>query len=484
MPTGMCFGYDTIANGASISMPGFMLVFGAMTPEHELYVPSIWASLWTAMSYLLQAVGGFAVGFVSDRVGRKWPCVGASLISIAGVGVQFAATSRGMLLAGKMINGFAIGCLFATATAWAAEISPMRLRGPIQSAIILSMFFMQAIGLVVVRTFVSNITPTSYKVVFAVQWVWPVLTGALFCIMPESPSFLLLKGRTEAAKASMARLYGADNQVDARVAHMALGIRLEEEQALYHGTGTYIDLFRGNNLKRTLTVIWMFLGFGFAGACLLAQGIYFLIIAGLEPIHSYDVAIGGFGIAVIAIVGSWFFMEKTGKRSIFLVGAAGNCITMFIIGCLYFAHSNAALWAVAIIMNLLISWQAVTMVSSSWAITGEISSYAMRAKTQGIAVISNALSTWLFTFTVAYIYNIDAGNLGLKTGFVYGAGSLLFFVVSYFLVPDLRGFSTEEIDWLYDQKIPAFKFQEYVGKAKEGVQAMEANLGHEKSMSV
>jgi hypothetical protein len=44
-----------------------------------------------------------------------------------------------------------------------------------------------------------------------------------------------------------------------------MGIRLEEEQALQHGAGSYIDLFRGSNLKRTLTVIWMFVGFGMAG---------------------------------------------------------------------------------------------------------------------------------------------------------------------------------------------------------------------------
>ena len=95
---GMVFGYDTIANGASISMPSFMLAFGGMTPEHELYVPSIWASLWTAMSYLLQALGGFLIGFVSDRVGRKWPCVAACCISVAGVGIQFGASTRVVLL--------------------------------------------------------------------------------------------------------------------------------------------------------------------------------------------------------------------------------------------------------------------------------------------------------------------------------------------------------------------------------------------------
>lgn len=252
---GTVFSYDTIANGATISMPAFELYFGAVTAEGELYVPSIWASLWTAMSYLLQAVGGFLIGFVSDRIGRKWSCVGASCLSVVGVGIQFAATSRAMLLGGKMVNGFAIGCLFATATAWASEISPMRLRGPIQSAIILFMFFMQAIGLVVVRLYVPNITTTAFRSVFAIQWAWPITTGLLFVFMPESPTWLLMQGRTEQARKTLVRLYGKDNEIDARLAHMAIGVRLEEEQAMQHGAGSYSNLFRSSNLKRTLTII-------------------------------------------------------------------------------------------------------------------------------------------------------------------------------------------------------------------------------------
>lgn len=249
-----------------------------------------------------------------------------------------------------MVNGFAIGCLFATATAWASEISPMRLRGPIQSAIVLCMFLMQAIGLVVVRVYVPNLTPSAFKHVFAIQWAWPIATGLLFIFMPESPSWLLLKGKTSAANKSLERLYGSDNNIPARLAHLNVIIRLEAETAKRHGTGTYIDLFRGTNLKRTLTVIWMFLGFGFTGACLLAQSIYFLIIAGLEPIHSYDVSVGGFGVAVLAIIASWFFMEKSGRRSIFLIGGFVNFLVMMVIGGLYYTKAKGALWAVAVLM--------------------------------------------------------------------------------------------------------------------------------------
>jgi hypothetical protein len=138
-----------------------------------------------------------------------------------------------------------------------------------------------------------------------------------------------------------------------------------------------------------------------------------------------------------------------------------------------------------LLRNLLISWQAVTLVSTAWAITGEISSYRMRGKTQAVAVISNAFSTWLVTFTVAYIYNVDAGNLGIRAGFVYGGGSLLFFVISYWLIPDLRGLSTEEVDWMYENKIPVQNIREYLVEAKEAVSAMEHQLQmqhHKKSL--
>lgn len=80
---------------------------------------------------------------------------------------------------------------------------------------------------------------------------------------------------------------------------------------------------------------------------------------------------------------------------------------------------------------------------------------------------------------------MDAGNLGIRAGFVYGGGSLLFLAVSFLLVPDLRGFAIEEVDWLYENKISVRKFRDYSdGKAKEGVAAMEAQMANEKNFAV
>ncbi|GAB7348640.1 hypothetical protein MBLNU459_g7012t1 [Dothideomycetes sp. NU459] len=469
---GMNFGYDQIVNGASVSLPSFLLYFGAMTPEHELYLPSVWASLWTAMSALMQAVGGICVGYVSDRLGRKWTAFAFCFLSAGGIAIQFASHSRGMLLAGKMVNGFAIGAILAVATAWASEISPIRLRGPIQSAIVLFTVLMQALGLVVLREYVTIIEQTAFRHVFAIQWAFAGLTAVLFAIAPESPTWLILKNRDEDAKKSMQRLYGSNNH-EARYRHLRHEIKVEAAAEHAHGIGSYLDLFRGSNLKRTLTVMLVFFGVGLCGASFLAQSIYFLIIAGLPAVHTFDVSIGGFALAVFAIIGSWVYIEKVGRRSLWLIGTVVNCVIMVIIGGLYYAPGKGPIWAIAILMNVLVTWQNTTLTSVSWVVAGEISAYRLRGKNQSIAVMSNSFTTWLFNFILPYIYNVDAGNLGARTGFVFAAASAVLFLASYFVVPDLRGFATDEIDWLYESKISVRKFQEHNdGRAREGVAAI------------
>lgn len=347
---GAVFGYDNVASAASVSMPAFQIYFGAVTPAGALYLPSIWTSLWTAMSALFQAFGGMSSAPVADKFGRKWVCVAVCFLSVAGVIMQYMAESRGLLLGGKMVNGFAVGSLLSTATAWASEISPVRLRGPVQSGIVLFTTLMQGIGLVVIRCYATDLTPHAFRVVFAVMFAWPVLTAILFSFMPESPTWLVLKGRNEQAKRSLSRLYGSESDIGTRLSALEREIEHENQLADEHGTGSYLDLLKGTTLMRTLTVMWLFIGAGLNGAALLAQNPYFLIVAGLEPVHTYDIGIGGFGLAVLTIVASWFYMEKFGRRSIWLAGVVGNIIVMAIIGALYYVPGSSGLYAIAVLM--------------------------------------------------------------------------------------------------------------------------------------
>lgn len=126
--------------------------------------------------------------------------------------------------------------------------------------------------------------------------------------------------------------------------------------------------------------------------------------------------------------------------------------------------------------NLLVCWQNTTLTSVAWVIAGEISLYRLRSKNQSIAVLSNSFTTWLFNFTVPYMYNVDSGNLGARTGFIFAGASVLLFAASYLLVPNLQGFGTLEIDWLYQHKISVREFQEHREDVASDLSAREGSF--------
>lgn len=206
---------------------------------------------------------------------------------------------------------------------------------------------MQMTGLGVVRSFVPNISEQAFRDVFAIQWLVGGLPMVLFILVPESPNWLLLKGKTEQAKKAFIRLYGDDSNIDARVAH--LGNVLKHEINNEAGV-SYIDCFRGTNLRRTLIVTLLFWGNGMIGSSFLSQNIYFLITAGLAPIHSFDIGIGGFALALLIIPFSSIFAERIGRRPLYLIGLLVNTAGMIVVGGLGFSTSTGVVWGVAILM--------------------------------------------------------------------------------------------------------------------------------------
>lgn len=178
------FGYDTIVNGAAISMPAFIIYFG----EHHasgLYLPSLWTSLWTSMSALAQAVAATGTGLLADRIGRKWSGCIAGVISLAGATVQYTAHTRSALLGGKIVSGLGIGMAMAAGTTYASEIVSPRLVPPVQQALVIFILIMQALAMGVIRIFVPDVSEHSFRTVFAIQWGVGALVAIAFALAPE-----------------------------------------------------------------------------------------------------------------------------------------------------------------------------------------------------------------------------------------------------------------------------------------------------------
>ncbi|KAL5001147.1 major facilitator superfamily domain-containing protein [Aspergillus recurvatus] len=420
---GTMFGYDQISNGSTIAMPAFMMYYGDAN-ESGLYLRSIWTSLWTSMTSLLQAIGAVCVGMISDRFGRKWPGVMAGIISTAGTAVLYYAESRGALLAGKMVCGLALGAGMAIGTTYASEVAPFKLRVPIQTTLVVFIIFMQGLAMGVVRIFVPNTDEQAFRNVFAIQWASEL----------RSPLYLINSGRVNKAEKEQQRITA----------------------------GSYLDCFKGSDLKRTLTVMFLYSTANLGGAAFLSQSIYFLLILGLPSVHIFDISIKGFALAIIIILLMGFIGKSLSRRRMLLMGCLINLAFLVVIGCLYCASGMGPSWAVAVLMNILISIQTGLMQAVGWPIAAEISSYTLRVKSLSIGVFAQTLSAWVMTFTVPYMYNVDSGDLGARTAFPFAGITVLLVMGAYFLFPDTTGLSTEEIDRLYEDKVSPRRFKSFV----------------------
>lgn len=108
----------------------------------------------------------------------------------------------------------------------------------------------QLIASGVLRSFLKRTDQWSYRIPFALQWMWPAPLVVGIAFAPESPWWLVRRGRSEEARKALRRLdaTASEAKVDDTISMMRYTDDLEQE--LSEGA-SYADCFRGTNLRRT-----------------------------------------------------------------------------------------------------------------------------------------------------------------------------------------------------------------------------------------
>jgi len=118
--------------------------------------------------------------------------------------------------------------------------------------------------------------------------------------------------------------------VDETVAMMQHTTMLEEK--ITKGS-SYLDCFRGSDLRRTEIVCMVWAIQNLAGNSFSGYSTYFLQQAGVPTSKSYDFALGQYGINMAGVFGAWFLMSwGVGRRSLYLWGLCGLCSMLFVMG--------------------------------------------------------------------------------------------------------------------------------------------------------
>lgn len=197
------------------------------------------------------------------------------------------------------------------------------------------------------------------------------------------------------------------------------------------------------------------------GLTLLANASYFLQIVGMEASLSVMFLIIGIVLGLLANVVSIWIVSAVRRRPLFLltlVISTALWLGMGIAGCW---SGTVVVWYTAVAMLAVVVVCGVGVWPTSYIVSGETSSLHLRAKTQGIGRFIGGFSTGIFGIALPYVFNPDEGSLRAKTGFVYAGLCAIALVVSWLIVPEMKGRSAVEIDRMFELGLPARQFERW-----------------------
>ena len=233
-----------------------------------------------------QVLGALICDYPLESLGRRLTLALCCIWSVAFIFVQYFADSIEMLCIGEALGGLAYGFYVVVAPTYASEVCPLALRGVLAASVNLAFVIGQFIAQASSAAFESRLDAQAYKTLFAIQWIWPAILLGGLAFSPESPYWLVRKGRNAAARNSLLRLTSSKHRpdVDKLLAMIEQTNLLEQEIAK---TTTYLDCFRGVNLFRTEISVVVYLIQVIAGNPLVGYANFFFEMAGLDTADAF-----------------------------------------------------------------------------------------------------------------------------------------------------------------------------------------------------
>ncbi|CDK26249.1 unnamed protein product [Kuraishia capsulata CBS 1993] len=455
--------FENQAGGIVVSIPEFRKNFGhpytTSTGEIGYVIEASWQSAFSGVPIAAGIVGQNVGSFLADRVGKKWTLFAHVLLSVAFIALEFAATNVQMFLAGKTLNGYCVCLIQAVGVTYVSEIAPLRLRGLVVSICNVSFCIGPLVCFIINYSISHKESPWAYKAVFASQWGFAAVTLPLLFFLPESPWFYVLKGRIDKAEQCYRKLLkdpvAAHEQ--ATVAHVTV-----QQNAEFERSSSYIDCFKGRDKWRTLISAVPLIIQNMSGVYFTSNyTTYFFELAGYDTASSFRLTVGAQCLSIGGNIAAWFVVDRFGRRANLLWGTMLISVTDFIIGGAGCSRNPKAVTTTVAFMVLYGFCYNLGVGAVAYPIASENARSSLRNKTVSLSFSFHSMIGMMWSFVLPYIFNPDKANLGAKTMFIFASISALLTIYVYFFQTETAHRSFEEIDEMYDKKVPFRKFQDY-----------------------
>ncbi|XP_022617106.1 solute carrier family 2, facilitated glucose transporter member 1-like [Seriola dumerili] len=438
------FGYNTgVINAPQKIIEAFINDTWSQRYEEPITKNSLTA-IWS-ISVSIFSVGGiigsFSVGLFVNSLGRKNSMLMANILSFiaaALMGFSKMGSSWEMLIIGRFVVGLYSGLSTGFVPMYVGEVSPTSLRGALgtlhQLGIVVGILIAQVFG---IESIMGN------------ESLWPLLLGFIFipaviqCVLlplcPESPRFLLInKNEENKAKTVLKKLRGTTD-VSADMQEM----KEESRQMMREKKVTIIELIQSPLYRQPLIVaIILQLSQQLSGInAIFYYSTKIFAKAGVQqPIYA---TIGAGVVNTAFTVVSLFVVERAGRRSLHLLGLlgmAGSAILMTIASALL----EKLKWMSYLSIVAIFAFVAFFEIGPGpipWFIVAELFSQGPRPSAIALAGLSNWTANFIVGMSFQYIEEI----CGPYVFVIFTVLLLIFFVFTYFKVPETKGRTFDEI---------------------------------------
>ncbi|ORY20425.1 putative general alpha-glucoside permease [Naematelia encephala] len=479
-------GFDVILLSNFYAYPAFVSRFGYPASDGTYQIPARWQSGLGSAASCGQIIGLLANGVIAERIGYRKTMIAALFAMIGLIFIFFFATSLNMLLAAEFLCGIPWGIFQTLTTSYAAEVAPVALRSYLTTWVNACWGIGQLISLAVLRGLLSRTDQWGWRIPYALQWIWPVPLILVAFFAPESPWWLVRRGRIEDAKRSLERLTsrGQDLDLDNTVAMMRMTNTLEKEIT---AGSSYLDCFRGVELRRTECVLGAWAVQQLCGSAFMSYSTYFFEQAGLSTDKAFDLSMAQYGINTGGTLIAWFLMGGgIGRRSLYLYGCIAMGIALIIIGAVSTVDTQAASWAAAIMLLMWSVGYQFSVGTICYSLVSELSSRRLLIKTINLGRGLYCVLGIVINILSSHQLDPTAWNWKGRTAFFWAGFDLLCVIWIYFRLPEPSGLTFAEIDKLFEMKVSARKFKQtgldMFSKEKEQLRAVKQAIGLEKEM--
>ncbi|KAE8400124.1 general substrate transporter [Aspergillus pseudonomiae] len=472
------FGFDQAWWSAIMSLDQFLQTFGSYDQSQEKWVLSSRdQSIGTGMGYVGVILGVICGTPLNERFGRKMTLYIQSFVVAVGVIIESTCTtSYAQFVVGKAVVYFGGGIATNAIPTYQGECAPPSLRGLMAGTYNAFLMIGGLAAALIVYLCRHITTDWAWRVVVVAQIGIPAVGWISLPFLPESPHWLIRRGRLDEATSALRRLRGPEYPAAEEV--IILQQTLEEERELREAASWKDCFSNAVNLRRTVICIGV-------QVFQQAQGISFVAnyqAVFLSQIGFREVLLMSVIVYVIGVVANLLSMvtsDRSGRRGVLLGGAALLGACMMVIGGLTTggpSHMSYSMQIAAVVMLMLwfFCFQ-TTWGPLAWVITSEVPPTSVREK----MVTLSGFSAYGVGLIIVFVNPYTQDAIGGSVAFIYGSLSVVGFLFVFFFVPELRQRSLEQIDEMFNEQLPTRGFASYAckrpseGRAEKEIETVE-----------